>query len=135
MGILLWPSALFAQGIQHRMLLEDESRSKMHYVDTADPVKHWEIVFPARYRDYQLIFFAGFQVLKNGHLVVSNWTGHGANDSVKGHQVLEFDADGRLLWSWHDPALAGSIHGVIVLDDLDPSRLHDDICGMLGPVK
>ena len=48
---------VFAQekGIQHRLLLEDESRSRMHFVDTADPSKHWEIVFPARYRDYQLI--------------------------------------------------------------------------------
>ena len=297
------------QGIQHRLLLEDESRGRMHYVDTSDPAKHWEIVFPARYRDYQLIgqnrllmnnlsgyseydlnsrkllkefkdprfagtqsarrlpdgrtllgcnavldpkkdpkksgikffeldkddkllrtavfpeldtlrlfrlnqkgnllfgshdrvveadlnghvirqfrveggkhmyqvlerpdghllaaggygafvveldaqgkvvrkwggrpgpkdigfnFFAGFQVLKNGHLVVSNWTGHGANDSAKGHQVLEFDADGKLLWSWHDPALAGTIHGVIVLDDLDTARFNDDTSGVLGPAR
>ena len=318
------PSFGQEKGIHHRLLLEDESRSRMHYVDTSDPAKHWEIVFPARYRDYQLIgqnrllmnnlsgyseydlnsrkllkefkdprfagtqsarrlpdgrtllgcnavldpkkdpkksgikffeldkddkllrtavfpeldtlrlfrlsqkgnllfgshdkvveadldghvirqfrveggkhmyqvlerpdghllaaggygafvveldpqgkvvrkwgglppldklgaavskaeppgpkdmgyhFFAGFQVLKNGHLVVTNWTGHGANDSVKGHQVLEFDADGNLLWSWHDPALAGTIHGVIVLDDLDTARFNDDTSGVLGPAR
>jgi hypothetical protein len=86
-------------------------------------------------KDIGFNFFAGFQVLKNGHLVVSNWTGHGANDSAKGHQVLEFDADGKLLWSWHDPALAGTIHGVIVLDDLDTARFNDDTSGVLGPAR
>jgi len=82
-----------------------------------------------------LHFFAGFQVLRSGHLVVSNWTGHGANDSQKGVQLLEYSPEGKVVWKWHDPQLAGSIDGVIVLDDLDPSLLQDDVSGTLGPAR
>ena len=64
-------------------------------------------------------FFGSVQVLKDGRIVVANWTGHGAQDSEKGHQVLEFAPGGKLLWSWHDAKLTGSVHGVIALDELD----------------
>ena len=80
-------------------------------------------------------FFGCLQVLRNGHTIVANWTGHGANDSTKGAQVLELDADGKVVWSWHDAQRAGSIHGVIVLDDLDPTLLNDDRSSVLGPVR
>ena len=79
-------------------------------------------------------FFGGFQVLKNGNVVVANWTGHGAQDSNKGAQLLEFNPEGKLVWAWHDPKMAGSINGVIVLDDINISVLNDDISGILGPV-
>jgi len=82
-----------------------------------------------------LHFFAGFQILKNGNLVVSNWTGHGPNDSEKGVQLVEYSPQGKLVWKWHDAKLAGSIDGVIVLDDLDPTLLQDDVSGVLGPVE
>lgn len=65
------------------------------------------------------LFFGATQVLKDSRIVVANWTGHGAQDSEKGHQVLMFAPDGKLLWSWHDPKLAGTIHRATVLDDLD----------------
>lgn len=65
------------------------------------------------------LFFGAMHPLKDGRIVVANWTGHGAQDSEKGHQVLMFAPDGKLLWSWHDPKLAGTIHRVTVLDDLD----------------
>ncbi len=80
-------------------------------------------------------FFSGFQVLKNGHTVVCNWTGHGRDDSAKGIQLAEFDPEGKMVWSWHDAAAAGTIHGIIILDDLDTAVLNDDISGILGPVK
>lgn len=80
-------------------------------------------------------FWAGFQMLKNGNTVVANWTGHGADDSAKGHQAVELNAQGEMVWSWHDPKLAGTFHGIIVLDDLDPNLLNDDCTGVLGPVK
>lgn len=82
-----------------------------------------------------LRFFAGFQILANGNLVMSNWTGHGANDSQRGVQLLEYSPRGKVVWQWHDPQLAGSIDGVIVLDGLDLSLLHDDVSGVLGPIK
>jgi hypothetical protein len=72
------------------------------------------------------IFMSQFQTLKNGHLVVATWTGHGTNDSEKGQQVVEFDSNGHVVWMWHDPKLAGSIHGVIILDNLDTKKFYDD---------
>jgi hypothetical protein len=80
-------------------------------------------------------FFSGFQVLKNGNVVVANWTGHGVNDSSKGVQLVEFDNSGKVVWTWHDPVLAGTLHGVIVLDDLDIQVLNDDVSSVLGPCK
>lgn len=79
-------------------------------------------------------FYSGFQVLKNGHVVQCNWTGHGPNDSAKGVQLVEFDTDGKVVWKWHDAARAGTLHGVIVLDDLDTAVLNDDATSVLGPV-
>jgi len=80
-------------------------------------------------------FFAGFQVLANGNMVVATWTGHGANDSEKGQQLVEFDPSGNVVWKWHSPKTAGSIHGVIVLDGLDVNVLCDDRNLVLGVVK
>jgi hypothetical protein len=81
-----------------------------------------------------LHFAGGFQVLPNGHVVVSNWTGHGPADSAKGVQLVEYDAAGKIVWTWHDAERAGTIHGVIVLDGLDTKVLNDDASSVLGPV-
>ncbi|MDD4870102.1 MAG: hypothetical protein PHR77_06045 [Kiritimatiellae bacterium] len=85
-------------------------------------------------RDLGYHFFSGFQVLKNGNIVVSNWSGHAPKDSEKGVQLVEFNPEGKLVWAWHDAQIAGSIHGVIILDDIDCSVLNDDISSVLGPV-
>ena len=77
-------------------------------------------------------FYSGFQILKNGNIVQCNWTGHGAQDSTKGPQLIELDTAGKLVWSWHDPALAGTIHGVLVLDDLNAAEFNDDCSAVLG---
>lgn len=82
-----------------------------------------------------LHLFAGFQMLDNGDLVVCNWTGHDPQDSSKGVQILQYNSAGQLLWKWHDPARAGSINGVIILDDLDPAMLNDDTSSVLRPVR
>lgn len=82
-----------------------------------------------------LNFFCGFQVLKNGNIVVCNWTGHDARDSEKAAQLLEYAPDGTIVWKWHDAARAGSLHGVLVLDDLDTGVLNDDVSSVLGPVR
>lgn len=78
-------------------------------------------------------FFASFQLLPNGHVVVTNWQGHKPEDSRKGNGVLEYDADGKLVWSYNDPEAHGSLHGVLVLDGLDTSKLHDATTGRLKP--
>jgi len=78
-------------------------------------------------------FFAGMQILPDGSVVVCNWTGHRPEDSQKGPQLLQFDKDGKLVWSWHDAAFAGTLHGVIVLDHLNGDVLCDDSNGVLAP--
>lgn len=81
-------------------------------------------------------FYAGFQILPNGHFVVTNWEGHGGGNGGKGYQLLEYDSSGALVWKWkQDPNLVSSLHGVIVLDRLDTSKLHDEVNGVLAPVS
>lgn len=65
--------------------------------------------------DVFLNFFATAEVLKNGHIVVANWTGHKREDSQKGPQLVEFDKEGAIVWTWHDPKRAGSLHGVCII--------------------
>jgi hypothetical protein len=80
-------------------------------------------------------FYAGYQILKNGHFVVTNWEGHGGGHGATGAQLLEYDPSGQLVWTWkQDPTLVSSLHHVIVLDGLDTTKLHDDVDGVLAPV-
>jgi hypothetical protein len=82
-----------------------------------------------------LHFLGGFQVLKNNDIVICNWTGHDPQDSSKGVQIVQYSQAGALVWKWHDPARAGSINGVLVLDDLDPAVLNDDSSSVLQPLR
>jgi hypothetical protein len=80
-------------------------------------------------------FYAGFQILKNGNFVVTNWQAHGAGHGNEGIQLLEYDRTGKLVWQWKQMAsVVSSLHGVLVIDGLDTSKLHDDVNGVLGPV-
>ena len=70
-------------------------------------------------------FFAGFLVLSNGNYLVSNWQGHGPDYGKSGHQLLEFNPEGELVWSWKQDHLKfSSLQGVIALDGLDPEYLY-----------
>jgi len=60
-------------------------------------------------------FFAQVAELANGNYVIAHWTGHGANDSQKAPQAIELNKEGQLVWSWHDPERAGSLHGIAVI--------------------
>lgn len=82
-------------------------------------------------------FFAGFQVLKNGNFVVTNWQGHGPGFGNSGSQILEYDPSGKLVWSWkQDAARFSSLQGIIVLDGLNVNKLHvEDANGALTPVN
>lgn len=80
-------------------------------------------------------FYAGFQILANGHFVITNWEGHGAGNGTKGIQLLEYDESGKVVWKWkQDASIVSSLHHVIVLDGLDTMKLHDDVNGILAPV-
>jgi outer membrane protein assembly factor BamB len=72
-------------------------------------------------------FFAGFQILSNGNYVVTNWQGHGPAFGDKGIQLLEFNVNGDLVWSYkQDPSKFSSLQGVIVLDGLNIEKLHTE---------
>ena len=77
------------------------------------PQKIWSIPPSDGKKGY---FFAKVQELSNGHVLVANWTGHGRDDSRKGWQLIEFDAEGKVAWTLYDPARYGSIHGFVVLE-------------------
>jgi hypothetical protein len=61
-------------------------------------------------------FFADAQQLKNGHVVVAHWSGHAREDSKKAPQAIEFDQDGKVVWTWHDHKRAGTLHGIEIVE-------------------
>ena len=85
--------------------------------------------------DVHPYFYAGFQILKSGNIVVTNWQGHGKDMGAKGTQLLEYSPVGDLVWSWkQDADKFSSIQGVIVLDGLDLNRAYsEDQDGILAP--
>ena len=86
-------------------------------------VSQWQAHMPEGLENH---FYGGFRVLKNGHVVVANWTGHGEQDGKKGWQLIEFDRAGNVVWKWHDAKLAGSLNSVVAVDDADWTKFQDD---------
>jgi len=80
-------------------------------------------------------FYAMFQLLPNGNVVLANWQGHGPGFGNSGMQLLEFDAAGEIVWSWSKAELISSLQGVLVLDGLDTSKLHDERGGVMAPIS
>lgn len=79
-------------------------------------------------------FFADFQILPNGNLVVANWQNHGPGHGAEGIQVIEMDTTGKLVWQYkQDPARISSLHGVLILDGLDTGRGYDEPEGVQAP--
>jgi hypothetical protein len=78
-------------------------------------------------------FYAMFQLLPNGHVVLANWQGHGPGFGHSGVQLLEFNAAGEIVWSWSKADLISSLQGILVLDGLDLARLHDERDGIMSP--
>ncbi len=69
-------------------------------------------------------YFADFQVMPGGRYVVVNWQGHGVGNGTKGLQLVEYDAAGKLVWSWkQDASFVSSLQNVLVLDGLDLDKL------------
>jgi hypothetical protein len=79
-------------------------------------------------------FYATFQLLPNGHIVLANWQGHGPGHGASGAQLFELDAQAQVVWQWSDATIISSLQGVLVLDGLDPAKLHDERTGVMAPV-
>ena len=80
-------------------------------------------------------FYAMFQLLPDGNIVLANWQGHGPGFGSSGVQLLEFSSRGEIVWSWSKADLISSLQGVLVLDGLDTAKLHDERCGIMSPVS
>lgn len=61
-------------------------------------------------------FYAQLAERADGHVYVANWTGHGAEDSYRGWQVVEFDPSGAVVWRLDSPERYGSVSGVMELE-------------------
>lgn len=79
--------------------------------------------------------YATFQLLPNGHIALANWQGHGPGHGESGVQLLEFDTNGELVWRWSDSNRISSLQGFLVLDGLDPMKLHDEREGVMAPME
>jgi hypothetical protein len=79
-------------------------------------------------------FYAMFQLLPDGNIVLANWQGHGPGFGSSGVQLLEFNPAGEIVWSWSRAELISSLQGVLVLDGLNTAKLHDERCGIMSPV-
>jgi hypothetical protein len=80
-------------------------------------------------------FYATFQLLPNGNVVVANWQGHGPGHGASGVQLLEFDRTGAIVWQWSEAEKISSLQGVLVLDGLNTAVLHDERNGIMEPLK
>ena len=79
-------------------------------------------------------FYAMFQLLPNGNIVLANWQGHGPGFGNSGVQLLEFNPAGEIVWTWSRPEWISSLQGVLVLDGLDTAKLHDERAGLMQPI-
>jgi hypothetical protein len=86
---------------------------------------------PAEIQPY---FYAMFQLLPNGDVVIANWHGHGPGHQNVGAQLVELDPRGQVVWQWSDRNFVSSLQGVLVLDGLDPAVLNDERNGVMAPV-
>jgi hypothetical protein len=80
-------------------------------------------------------FYAMFQLLPNGHVVLANWQGHGPGFGSSGVQLLEFNATGEIVWQWSEARMISSLQGVVVLDGLNTGELHDERDGLMKPMS
>ena len=80
-------------------------------------------------------FYATFQLLPNGHIVLANWQGHGPGHGASGVQLFELDPAAAVVWQWSDANLISSLQAVLVLDGLDLSKLHDERAGIMAPLE
>jgi hypothetical protein len=78
-------------------------------------------------------FYAMFQLLPDGNFALANWQRHGPSLGHSGVQLLEFNRDGKIVWMWSKSDLISSLQGVLILDNLDINKLHDEREGVMQP--
>jgi hypothetical protein len=63
-----------------------------------------------------LDWFSGCEVLPDNSVLVTNWMGHLPREQRQGPHLVHYAADGRVLWTWSDPAIA-QVTNVLLLPD------------------
>ncbi|RZA23227.1 MAG: hypothetical protein EOP10_13350 [Proteobacteria bacterium] len=77
-----------------------------------------------------------FFILPNGNYILTNWQGHEKNLGAKGRQIVEYNAEGKLVWWWkQDAKRISAVHSILVLDNLDLSKPYSDANGVLEILK
>ncbi len=126
-------TTLISNGYGGQMVLADKQGKVVKKFPTTEDKKKDSLFWKAANPN----FFAGFQILHNGNIVVSNWQGHGAGNGASGFQLIEIDSallKAVAYWK-QNPSLISSLHGLIVLDSLDTKLLNSDCNGILQPLS
>jgi hypothetical protein len=125
-------TTLISNGYGGQMVLADKKGTILKKFPSEEDKKKDSLFWKAAKPN----FFAGFQILRNGNIVVSNWQGHGTSYGNSGFQLIEIDsALTRVVSYWKQNAtMVSSLHGVIVLDSLDTGVLHSDYNGVMQPL-
>jgi len=84
--------------------------------------------------EVEVNFYATFQLLANGNIVICNWEGHGDGHGAKGIQIFELDNAGKIVWKWSDSKIISSMQGVMILDGVDTKVLNDERNGIVAPI-
>jgi hypothetical protein len=103
-----------ARSLQHKFIAIDEGHATLLHINERDQSKNW--------------------IVPIGHLVLANWQGHGPGFGQSGIQLLEFNTEGGIVWHRSKADLISSLQGVLVLDGLDTTKLHDERNGLLEQV-
>ena len=60
-------------------------------------------------------FYASFEFLSNGDLLLANWQGHGPDNGHKGQQLLQFGEEGQVVAAWSAGDRISSLQGLLVI--------------------
>jgi len=67
-------------------------------------------------KDLKPGFHAGFDMTPNGNVIVTSWHGHKPKDAVKGVQLIEFNPEGEVVWTYHNTNSFSCATAVIVFE-------------------
>jgi hypothetical protein len=125
-------TTLISNGYGGQMVLANKQGAVIRKFPTDDDKKKDSLFWKAANPN----FFAGFQVLRGGTIIIANWQGHGAGHGNSGFQLLEIDSGlTRVVAYWKQNAsMVSSLHGVLAIDSLDTKTLYSDYNGMLQPL-
>jgi len=80
-------------------------------------------------------YIADFNILKNGHIVATNWYSNSIGGGQSGRGIVEWDTSGAVVWSYDSARYRiDSPHALIILDGLNTAVLNDERTGHVEPV-